>query len=58
MYSTEVCPTNSANRLASQFTVSNIVYKIFVATSKDSHSDICKYSYIRVHPVERRIISE
>ena len=32
--STDVCPTNSADRRSLQFTINEIVYKIFGAMSK------------------------
>ena len=53
LYSTEVCPTNAADRHTSQFAISKIVHKIFGAMSKDPYSVICKY--FGIHPVEQLI---
>jgi len=35
-----VCPTNSADRQSSQFTVNKIIYKIFGTVAKDSYYEI------------------
>jgi len=40
LYGTDVCPMNSADRHSLQFTINNIVYKIFGAMSKDLYSEI------------------
>ena len=40
LYSTNVCPMNSAGRHSLQFTINNIVYKIFGAMSKDLYIEI------------------
>ena len=40
MYGTDVCQMNSADRHSLQFTMNNIVYKIFGAISKDIYIEI------------------
>jgi len=43
LYGTEVCPINSADRQSLQFTVNEILFKIFGAMSKDTYSEVSKY---------------
>jgi len=53
LYGTDVCPTNSADRHSLQFTINNIMYKIFGAMSKDFHSEICVL--FGIHSVENSV---
>jgi len=53
LYGTDVCPTNSADRHSLQFTINNIMYKIFGAMSKDFHSEICVF--FGIHSVENSV---
>ena len=43
LYHTEVYPMNSADRQSLQFTVNKMLFKIFGAMSKDTHSEVSKY---------------
>jgi len=42
-YGTEAYPVTSADKHSLEFTMNKVLYKIFVAMSKDSCGEICKY---------------
>jgi len=50
LYSTEVCPMNSADRQSLQFTVNKMLFKIFGVMSKDTYSEVSKY--FGIEPLE------